>query len=95
MGSSSAYSTSVDGHQVTVVGEVPPRTVQFIASQVRGAQGGALAERRGRSPDALPAPAASPPAPRFERGGGSRPQDLPSTPAFAPGRGDPGAGPRR
>jgi sigma-E factor negative regulatory protein RseB len=93
MGSSSAYSTSVDGHQVTVVGEVPPRTVQFIASQVRGAQGGALAERRARPPE--PLPAASPPTPRFERGGGSRPQDLPSTPAFAPGRGDPGAGPRR
>ncbi len=97
MGSSSAYSTSVEGHQVTVVGEVPPRTVQFIASQVRGAQGGALVERRTRSPAALPAPADSPPvspAPRFERGGGNRPQDLPPTPAFAPG-GNPGEAPRR
>ena len=85
MGSSSAYSTSVDGHQVTVVGEVPPRTVQFIASQVRGAQGGSLAERRGRPPAS--------PAPRFERGG-NRPQELPPTPAFAPG-GNTGAPPRR
>jgi hypothetical protein len=101
MGSSSAYSTSVDGHQVTVVGEVPPRTVQFIASQVRGAQGGSLAERRGRPPASLPAPATPPasPAPRFERGGGNRPQDhLPPTPAFVPGDnlgGNPGAPPRR
>jgi sigma-E factor negative regulatory protein RseB len=46
VGSSSAFSTVVDGHKVTAVGEVPPATVQFIASQVRaegpsplGAQG--------------------------------------------------------
>jgi sigma-E factor negative regulatory protein RseB len=94
LGSSSAFSTSVDGHQVTVVGEVPPRTVQFIASQVRGAQAGSLAERRSGSPAAPP----SSPAPRFERGGGSRPQELPPTPAFAPGGslgGNPGPAPRR
>ena len=35
MGSSATYSTMVEGHPVTVVGEVPERTVQFIASQVR------------------------------------------------------------
>ncbi|HEX4387148.1 MAG TPA: MucB/RseB C-terminal domain-containing protein [Steroidobacteraceae bacterium] len=35
VGSSSAYSTIVDGHKVTAVGEVPPATVQFIASQVK------------------------------------------------------------
>ena len=35
VGSSSAYSTIVDGHQVTAVGEVPPNTVQFIATQVK------------------------------------------------------------
>jgi sigma-E factor negative regulatory protein RseB len=34
VGSSSAYSTVVDGHPVTVVGEVPPETVRFIASSV-------------------------------------------------------------
>jgi negative regulator of sigma E activity len=35
MGSSSAFSTTVEGHQVTAVGEVPPETVRFIATQVR------------------------------------------------------------
>ena len=34
-GSSSAFSTVVDGHKITAVGEVPPETVQFIATQVR------------------------------------------------------------
>jgi sigma-E factor negative regulatory protein RseB len=35
VGSSSAFSTVVDGHQVTAVGEVPANTVQFIATQVK------------------------------------------------------------
>lgn len=35
MGSSSAFTTVVDGHQITAVGEVPPNTVQFIATQVK------------------------------------------------------------
>jgi sigma-E factor negative regulatory protein RseB len=35
VGSSSAFSTVVDGHQVTAVGEVPPTTVEFIATQVK------------------------------------------------------------
>ena len=35
VGSSSAFSTVVDGHKVTAVGEVPPATVQFIATQVK------------------------------------------------------------
>jgi sigma-E factor negative regulatory protein RseB len=35
VGSSSAFSTVVDGHRVTAVGEVPPDTVRFIASQVK------------------------------------------------------------
>ena len=34
VGSAFAYSTVVQGHQVTAVGEVPPQTVQFIASGV-------------------------------------------------------------
>jgi sigma-E factor negative regulatory protein RseB len=38
VGSSSAFSTVVDGHKVTAVGEVPPQTVEFIATQVK-AQG--------------------------------------------------------
>ncbi len=35
VGSSSAFSTVVDGHKITAVGEVPPATVRFIASQVK------------------------------------------------------------
>jgi sigma-E factor negative regulatory protein RseB len=42
VGSSSAFSTVVDGHKVTAVGEVPPSTLQFIATQVK-AEGGAAA----------------------------------------------------
>jgi sigma-E factor negative regulatory protein RseB len=38
VGSSSAFSTVVDGHQVTAVGEVPPYTVEFIATQVKATQ---------------------------------------------------------
>jgi sigma-E factor negative regulatory protein RseB len=40
VGSSSAFSTVVDGHKITAVGEVPLATVRFIASQVK-AQGAA------------------------------------------------------
>jgi len=43
VGSSSAFSTMVDGHQVTAVGEVPPNTVQFIATQVKATRGLGLA----------------------------------------------------
>jgi sigma-E factor negative regulatory protein RseB len=48
--STSAFSTVVDGHKITAVGEVPPATVQFIASQVKAqtAQGGAPVAPRGR-----------------------------------------------
>jgi sigma-E factor negative regulatory protein RseB len=35
VGSSSAFSTVVDGHKVTAVGEVPPDTVRFIATQLK------------------------------------------------------------
>jgi sigma-E factor negative regulatory protein RseB len=42
VGSSSAFSTVVDGHKITAVGEVPPATVRFIASQLK-AQGSAPA----------------------------------------------------
>jgi sigma-E factor negative regulatory protein RseB len=40
VGSSSAFSTVVDGHKITAVGEVPPATVRYIASQLK-AQGAA------------------------------------------------------
>ena len=35
VGSSSAFSTTVGGHQVTAVGEVPPETVRVIASSLK------------------------------------------------------------
>jgi sigma-E factor negative regulatory protein RseB len=35
VGSSSAFSTVIDGHKITAVGEVPPATVRLIATQVR------------------------------------------------------------
>jgi sigma-E factor negative regulatory protein RseB len=38
VGSSSAFTIVANGHKVTAVGEVPPATVQFIATQVK-AQG--------------------------------------------------------
>ncbi|HEV3180947.1 MAG TPA: MucB/RseB C-terminal domain-containing protein [Steroidobacteraceae bacterium] len=42
VGSSSAFSTVVDGHKITAVGEVPPATVQFIATQVKAQNPGPL-----------------------------------------------------
>jgi sigma-E factor negative regulatory protein RseB len=41
VGSSSAFSTVVDDHQVTAIGEVPPNTVQFIATQVKASKASA------------------------------------------------------
>ena len=35
VGASYAFSTVVDGHKVTAVGEVPPQTVRFIADSVK------------------------------------------------------------
>jgi sigma-E factor negative regulatory protein RseB len=35
VGSSSAFSTVINGHKITAVGEVPPATVRFIATQVK------------------------------------------------------------
>jgi sigma-E factor negative regulatory protein RseB len=35
VGSSSAFSTVVNGYKITAVGEVPPATVRYIATQVR------------------------------------------------------------
>jgi sigma-E factor negative regulatory protein RseB len=49
-GVASAFTTVVEGHQVTAVGEVPPRTLKFIATSIRPA---------GLAPDARPAAAAS------------------------------------
>ena len=49
-GVASAFTTVIDGHQVTAVGEVPPRTLKVIATSIRPA---------GLAPDARPASAAS------------------------------------
>ena len=50
VGSSSAFSTVVDGHQVTAVGEVPLNTVEFIATQVKSTSGKSQGEALGISP---------------------------------------------
>jgi sigma-E factor negative regulatory protein RseB len=42
VGSGFAFSTVVQGHQVTAVGEVPAQTVEFIAHSVRSYGGGEL-----------------------------------------------------
>lgn len=47
-GVASAYSTIVNGHQVTVVGEVPPRTLKFIATGLRPAAPASSAAARER-----------------------------------------------
>jgi negative regulator of sigma E activity len=38
LGASTTYSTEVAGHQIVVVGEVPPNTARFIASQLQAAR---------------------------------------------------------
>jgi len=53
VGSSSAFSTVIDGHKVTAVGEVPPATVKFIANSVKA---------RGTSSSSNSSPAVSAPA---------------------------------
>jgi sigma-E factor negative regulatory protein RseB len=35
VGSSSTFSTVIDGHKITAVGEVPPQTVRYIATSVK------------------------------------------------------------
>ncbi len=53
VGSSYAFSTVVDGHKVTAVGEVPPETVRFIADSVKAE----------KTSDAAPPPASLGPLP--------------------------------
>ncbi|MGC1522583.1 MAG: MucB/RseB C-terminal domain-containing protein [Steroidobacteraceae bacterium] len=45
VGSGYAYSTVVQGHQVTAVGEVPAQTVEFIAHSVKPSSGSELPRR--------------------------------------------------
>lgn len=70
VGSSSAFSTTRDGHQITAVGEVPPETVRVIASsmQADGIRGDAVSA------------AGSPADPRPTNGGGSANPTAPATP---------------
>jgi negative regulator of sigma E activity len=42
VGSGYAFSTVVQGHQVTAVGEVPAQTVEFIAHSVKIYSGGEI-----------------------------------------------------
>jgi negative regulator of sigma E activity len=42
VGSGFAYSTVVQGHQVTAVGEVPAKTVEFIAHSMKSYSGSDL-----------------------------------------------------
>jgi sigma-E factor negative regulatory protein RseB len=46
VGSSSAFSTVIDGHKITAVGEVPPDTVRFIATQLKAQEPAPLGSRR-------------------------------------------------
>jgi len=50
VGSSSAFSTVVDGHQVTVVGEVPATTAEFIAKQMKASKAAAATQGLGLAP---------------------------------------------
>jgi sigma-E factor negative regulatory protein RseB len=45
VGSSSAFSTVIDGHRITAVGEVPPDTVRFIATQVKAQEPASVGPR--------------------------------------------------
>jgi negative regulator of sigma E activity len=45
VGSGFVFSTVVDGHQVTAVGEVPAKTVEFIAESVKSFGGTEPARR--------------------------------------------------
>jgi sigma-E factor negative regulatory protein RseB len=45
VGSGYAFSTVVQGHQVTAVGEVPAQTVEFIAHSVKSSADAPLPRR--------------------------------------------------
>jgi hypothetical protein len=89
IGPSAAYSTRIEGHVVTAVGEVPAGTVRMIATTVRpqhqqriepaaeGTAGGSLQADRNR-PEAAPEP--SRPRPETVRRPSSVPALAPSEP---------------
>lgn len=59
VGSSSAFSATIDGHQVTAVGEVPPETVRFITNSLREEDETAPLERKSPMGAGQTAPALS------------------------------------
>ncbi len=74
VGSSSAYSTTVQGYRVTAIGEVPPDTVRAIAGSLLAPAGAAAGGRRGGAmpglmPGLMPGAGAGPGP---GRGGGRR-----------------------
>lgn len=50
IGASTTFATEIDGHQIVVVGEVPPETARYIASQIRAASVSRAGLTRGPSP---------------------------------------------
>jgi sigma-E factor negative regulatory protein RseB len=102
LGTSSAYSTVVQGFRVTAVGEVPPETVRVIAQSIRTA--GPAPEEISSTPGApAPAPpsgggAATGTVDAGGSGGAAAAADLhgfgTDRPAFAPGAARAGSGKR-
>ena len=91
LGSSAAFSTRVDGHLVTAVGEVPANTVRLIASQVRPATP-LVAPPALRAEQSVPSGPAASPLRRLPQDARPGRDDTPpepfgkrqSAPAFAP-----------
>jgi sigma-E factor negative regulatory protein RseB len=76
LGSSSAWSTTVQGYRVTAIGEVPPDTLRAIAGSMAPASKGQVSSAASLAPARSPSPSLAP----------SR------SPSMAPGGGFPGAG---
>jgi len=71
LGTSSAFSTSVQGYRVTAVGEVPPETVRVIARAIRNAgPGSGDSESVSSSAQAAAAGPRAAPPPALATGGG-------------------------
>jgi sigma-E factor negative regulatory protein RseB len=78
LGSSSAWSTTVQGYRVTAIGEVPPDTLRAIAGSMAPATKGQGSSAASLAPSPSPSPS---------------PSLAPSrSPSMAPGGGFPGAG---
>lgn len=90
VGSSSAFSTTRDGHQITAVGEVPPETVRVIANSMQADGGsnpvGTAGNSGGGAPPSTAPPSAVPPAGQPSM---SLPGDVHSLPPLRPVPGSP------